>query len=89
MVQEMVLYAIGGAGPLTPRQVKEETGLLNKEIMPALHRLQQAFLVYEDQVSDDWERSWYDFAEEWPHVKPDTARRPAAVQSVPPGQLAT
>lgn len=64
--QEVVLHAVRGAGPLTPRQLKEETGLLNKQIMPALHRLQKAFLVYEDQIDDDWERSWYDFETEWP-----------------------
>jgi hypothetical protein len=36
-------------GGLTPQQIKEETGLLNQEIMPALHRLQEAFVVYEDR----------------------------------------
>jgi len=67
-IQQKVFDAVSHAGPLTPRQFKEETGLLNKQIMPALHRMQEAFMVYEDQVDDDWERSWYDFAEEWPDV---------------------
>jgi hypothetical protein len=80
--QETVLEAIHSAGPLTPRQLKEETGLLNKKIMPALHRLQKAFLVYEDQVDDDWERSWYVFAEEWSQVQLDPARQPLAVRHV-------
>lgn len=58
-VQASVLDAVQRAGPLTPRQIKEETGLLNKQIMPALHRLQTAWLVYEDQVDDGWDRaSW-------------------------------
>jgi len=69
--QQKVLEALQYAGPLTPRQFKEATGLLNKEIMPALHKLQQAFIVYEDQVDSDWERSWYDFATEWPEVNLD------------------
>jgi hypothetical protein len=34
---------------LTIQQIKEDTGLLVKEITPVLHRLQEAFLVYEDQ----------------------------------------
>ena len=75
--QDIVLNIVRELGPLTPRQIKaetrlwEESGLLNKEIMPALHRLQEAFLVYEDQTDDDWERDWYDFAAEWPEVHLD------------------
>jgi hypothetical protein len=81
-IQEMVLEAVQVTGPLTPRQVKAETGLLNKQIMPALHRLQKAFLVYEDQTDDDWERGWYDFATEWPEVKLDEVRHQAATAQV-------
>ena len=66
--QQRVFETVQEAGPITPRQFKEETGLLNKQIMPALHRLQEAFLVYEDQVDSDWNRGWYDFAAEWPEV---------------------
>jgi hypothetical protein len=66
--QGLILDTIIHAGPLTPRQIKEETGLLNKEIMPILHRLQQAFLVYEDQLDTDWERPWYGFSQEWPDI---------------------
>jgi len=67
-IQQTVLETVRYTGPITPRQLKEETGLLNREIMPALHRLQRAFLVYEDQVDEDWARGWYDFASEWPEV---------------------
>jgi hypothetical protein len=80
--QEEVLAAVQNAGPLTPRQIKEETGLLNKQIMPALHRLQKAFLVFEDQVDEDWERWWYDFASEWPEVEVDESRRQTAAINV-------
>jgi hypothetical protein len=52
-VQEEVLAAVQSAGPLTPCQIKEETGLLNKQIMPTPHRLQKAFLVFDDQVDED------------------------------------
>jgi hypothetical protein len=67
--QRVVLDAITHQGPITPRQIKEETGLLNKKLMPALHRLQEAFLVYEDQVDDEWDRAWYDFSSEWPEIQ--------------------
>jgi hypothetical protein len=80
--QELVYEALLHVGPLTPRQIEEETGLLNKEIMPVLHRLQQAFLVYEDQVNTDWERAWYAFAQEWPDVVVETDRWEAAAREV-------
>jgi hypothetical protein len=66
--QQTVLDAIKRSETLTPRQIKEETGLLIKQLTPALHRLQQAFMVYEDQVNSDWERNWYEFAAEWPEI---------------------
>jgi hypothetical protein len=72
-IQEQVYRALRNAGPLTPRQLKEETGMLNRQIMPALHRLQQAFLVYEAQEDSSWERAWSLFAAEWPDV--DLERR--------------
>jgi hypothetical protein len=75
VIQSTVYEAVAGAGPLTPRQIKEETGILNKRIMPALHRLQTAFLVYEDQVETDWERGWYLFESEWPEVILDENRK--------------
>jgi len=81
-IQERVLDVVRHTGPLTPRQLKEETGLLNKQIMPALQRLQTAFLVYEDQVDDDWERSWYDFGSEWPEVAVGEEHRESAVAEV-------
>ncbi|MFC1716635.1 DNA glycosylase AlkZ-like family protein [Candidatus Poribacteria bacterium] len=80
--QEIVLDAVVRSETLTPRQMKEETGLLNKNIMPALHRLQEAFLVYEDQVDSDWERNWYEFAAEWPEVVLNEDRREEAVTQV-------
>ena len=73
-IQDQVYQALWSAGPLTPRQLKEETGLLNKQIMPALHRLQQAFLVYEAQEDSSWERPWSMLTAEWPDV--DLERHP-------------
>jgi len=77
--QQLVYDTLAHVGPLAPRQIKEETGLLNKEIMPILHRLQEAFLVYEDQVDSDWERAWHVFEREWPGVsiQPELCERAA------------
>jgi hypothetical protein len=50
--------------------------------MPALHRLQQAFMVYEDQIDSDWERNWYEFAPEWPDIELDEGKREEAATQV-------
>ena len=61
-------------------EIKEEVDrdggepLLKKHIMPALKRMQEAFMVFEDQTETDWERGWSDFETEWPEV--DLSRRP-------------
>jgi len=80
--QQTVLEAIQMMGGLTPQQIKEETGLLNKEIMPVLHRLQEAFVVYEDQVAANWDRTWYGFAAEWPEVELEAASWEASATQV-------
>ena len=56
-------------GPLTIGQIKETTGMLVKEITPALQKLQRAFLVYEDQTDCDWERGFYALAREFPQME--------------------
>lgn len=66
MTQQMLLERIEMSGPYTIGQLKEESGLLVKEITPALHRLQEAFLIYEDQYDGEWGRGWYRFGEFFP-----------------------
>lgn len=80
--QRTVLNAVKHVGPITAQQIKEETGLLNKEIMPALHRLQKAFLVYEDQLDSDWERGWYEFKSEWSDIVIEEAKWAKAAAEV-------
>lgn len=63
-----VLELLEREGPLNIQQMKEETGLLVKEITPALHRLQEAFLVYEDQYDGEWDRGWFRFSEFFPRA---------------------
>lgn len=67
-VQEQVLDILRSTGPLSSRQLRQESGLRHKQLMPALHRLQQAFLLYEDQEDGDWSRPWCLFGSEWPDI---------------------
>ncbi|MDD4496089.1 MAG: hypothetical protein PHV32_17405 [Eubacteriales bacterium] len=61
-----ILELIRREGPLNIQQMKEETGMLVKEITPVLHRLQEAFLIYEDQYDGEWDRGWYKLEEIFP-----------------------
>ncbi len=65
-VQMTIMTLIERMGPLNIQQIKEETGYLVKVITPALHRLQEAFLLYEDQYDGEWDRAWYRFEEMFP-----------------------
>ena len=64
------------------QQMKEETGLLVKDITPALHRLQEAFLIYEDQYDGDWDRGWYRFDEIFPNINIEKYTRHEALKLV-------
>jgi len=66
--QLALLELIEREGPLNIQLMKEMTGMLVKEITPALHRLQEAFLIYEDQPDGEWDRAWCPFAEMFPDV---------------------
>ena len=70
--QMELLTLIEQEGPLTIQSMKQQTGMLVKKITPALHRLQEAFLIYEDQYNGEWDRGWYRFAEMFPDI--DTGR---------------
>ena len=80
--QLQILELIETAGPLNIQQIKKETGLLVKQITPILHRLQEAFLIYEDQYDGEWDRSWYRFAEMFPGIKKDKYSKIEAVKMV-------
>jgi hypothetical protein len=66
--QQILLEAVEREGPMSIQQMKDETGMLVKEITPALHRLQEAFLLYEDQNEGQDDRGWYQFGEIFPNV---------------------
>ena len=74
-IQKYIFDVVKSSGPLTAKQIKEDTGFLNKEIMPVLHRFQKAFWVYEDQPDNDWDRAWYIFEREIPDVEINEKKR--------------
>lgn len=82
MEQLQILELIETAGPFNIQQIKEETGLLVKQITPVLHRLQEAFLIYEDQYDGEWDRGWYKFTEMFPEADPDKYTRLEALKIV-------
>ena len=67
-VQEELLALLRREGPMNIGLMKELTGLLVKEITPALHKLQEAFLVFEDQADNEWDRAWYLMEGELPEL---------------------
>lgn len=72
------LTLIENAGSFNIRQLKEEAGLLVKQITPILHRLQEAFLIYEDQYDGEWDRGWYRFDEMFKEIRIAAADLPEA-----------
>ena len=66
--RQLMLLELIENEPLTIQQMKEETGMLVKEITPILHRLQEAFLIYEDQYDGEWDRGWHKFHDMFPEV---------------------
>ena len=80
--QQAVFDMIVQQGPSNIQCIKEETGLLVKRITPALHRLQEAFLLYEDQYDGEWDRGWYRFEEMFPEVDTERYTRQEALKIV-------
>ena len=80
--QRILYELIVQQGPSNIQRMKEETGLLVKRITPALHRLQEAFVLYEDQYDGEWDRGWYRFEEMFPEVDPERYTRQEALRSV-------
>lgn len=70
--QQELLDLMRSEGPLNIGSIKEITGKRVKDITPALRRLQEAFLVFEDQADNEGDRAWYIFEDEFPDV--DLAR---------------
>ena len=69
-------------GPLNIGMIKDITGWLAKEITPALHKLQQKFLVFEDQADNEWDRAWYLFETEFPDTDLDEYTKTEAMKTI-------
>ncbi len=85
--QQVIWTCLEREGPLSIGQLREATGLPAKEITPALHRLQQAFLVFEDQVDGEGDRSWFRFESEFPDVDLMQYNQEEALARVIPGLI--
>lgn len=81
-ITHQIRVCIEQQGPMNIQQLKEETGLLVKEITPALHRLQESFCVYEDQSDGNWDRGWVRFTEQFPEADLDRYTRMDALKIV-------
>lgn len=82
--QARLLDLLEREGPLNIGLIKEITGLKSKEITPMLHRLQEAFLVFEDQSDNGGDRGWYVFSSEFPDVDPGRYTKQEALMRVLP-----
>jgi hypothetical protein len=68
VVQMELIELLQQEGPMNIGSLRELAGYRAKDITPALHKLQEAFLVYEDQVDNEWDRGWYLFESEFPEI---------------------
>lgn len=64
--EERLMDLLTREGPMSVGQIKEYTGMLAKEITPALHALQERFWLFEDQADSEWDRAFYPFDSEFP-----------------------
>ena len=84
LAQERMLALLGREGPMNIGLIKDITGLPVKEITPILHRLQEAFLIYEDQVDSEGDRGFYVFESEFPDIDSSSYDRIEALERVLP-----
>lgn len=69
-------------GPMNIKLMKEFTGILSKYITPVLHKLQEKFLVFEDQTDSEGDRAWYLLESEFPEVDFENCSRQDALKEV-------
>lgn len=63
-----ILQLLEHEGSMNIAELKSVTGIFVKDLTPILHRLQEAFKIYEDQRDREWDRHWYAFENEFPEV---------------------
>lgn len=79
---ELILNTIESEGPMNIGLLKEITGLLSKEITPCLHKMQKAFVLFEDQVDNEWDRSWYILEDEFEEAELDIYDQKSALAEI-------
>ena len=77
-----ILELLRREGPMNIALMKEFTGLLSKKITPVLHKLQQKFLVFEDQDDNEWDRAWYPLETEFPDVDKEKFNKIQALRTI-------
>jgi len=56
---QAVLETLEREGPLHKPDIAELSGVKGSELSKELQKLQQAFLVYEEQLETEWDNPWY------------------------------
>lgn len=82
--QQELFELIHYEGPLNIGSIKEITGHQVKNITPVLKRLQEAFLLFEDQADNEGDRAWYIFEEEFPNIELDKFSKQDALTELLP-----
>lgn len=81
-IDEIVLRTIKHEGAMNIHMIKEITGLLSKQISPSLQKMQKAFILYEDQVDNEYDRAWYLLEEEFYDMDLDKYSKQDAIKEV-------
>ena len=64
-IQEEIIKYVQSTGGVMKEQIKEDLSFLGNKISPNLKRLQEAFILYEDQIDTEWDTGWFNFSSEW------------------------
>lgn len=80
--QEEIYKYIQNCDGVMKTQIKEDLMIPGPLVSRALKRLQEAFLLYENQVDGDWDTAWFEFATEWFNVEDDIEKDLSAVKKV-------
>jgi hypothetical protein len=64
-IHKDIMEVIKSSGGISKEQLKEEVDYSAGEITKELKPLQEAFILYEQQLDTDWDTGWFDFRTEW------------------------
>jgi len=79
---DIILDILTKEGPMDNSLIKEISGLLSKEVSKSLQKLQKAFIVFEDQIDKDNDRSWYLLEEEFSEMDFKSISKEEAMKEV-------